>query len=218
VQLIDIRDEVLACGFDPVLFGASRVTAYINNGYLNLVRRVSYYVDEATQDYSTVIGTTLYTLPADFARVRSVRRTDIQVELEAVGLRAIDRSISTSGAPVYYAMDGANVHLYPGPDQVYPLELRYWKMPAALVADTDVPTIPADYHNLLIYSAVAEAYRAEDDLATAQGWQALYDKGLSEFAADMKFPNDDAPTQLADMWVGGRTLNQRGWSLYGSWE
>ena len=161
MQLIDIRTEVLNCGFDPTLFGSSRINAYINNGYFNMVRRVSYYVDEATQDYSTVSGTSMYSLPADFAKVRSLRRTDIGRELQSVFLRDIDRSIITSGTPYAYALDGANMHLYPTPDQAYPLELRYWKLPAALSADTDVPTIPADYHNLLIYSAVAEGYRAE---------------------------------------------------------
>jgi hypothetical protein len=212
LQLIDLRTEVFACGFDPVLFGATRVNMYINDGYLNLVRRVNYYVDEATSDYSTIAGTAMYSLPADFARVRSVRRTDIQREMTGVGLRTIDRSVSTSGAPYAYAMDGANAHFYPTPDQAYPIEVRYWKLPAQLVADTDVPTIPADYHSLLVYWAVAAAYSAEDDAATGAQWQAKYDKGLAEFSADMKFPNDDAPTQLADMWTGPPSLNQRGWT------
>jgi len=216
VQLIDIRTEVLNCGFDPTLFGSSRINAYINNGYFNMVRRVSYYVDEATQDYSTVSGTSMYSLPADFAKVRSLRRTDIGRELQSVFLRDIDRSIITSGTPYAYALDGANMHLYPTPDQAYPLELRYWKLPAALSADTDVPTIPADYHNLLIYSAVAEGYRAEDDHQTAAQWQALYDKGLAEFAADMKFSNSDMPNQVKGLWQSDRGLNQRGWSILGA--
>jgi hypothetical protein len=220
VQLIDIRTEVFACGFDPVLFGATRVNMYINNAYLTLVRRVNYYVDENTQDYNSVSGTSVYPLPTDFARTRSLRRTDIAVEMQMVGLRTIDRSIITSGAPYAYALDGSNVHLYPTPDQVYPFELRYWKMPAPLVNDTDVPTIPADYHNLLVYGATSECYAAEDDGPNMGAyWQAKYDKGLAMFAADMKFPSDDSPNQLADMWRGPPSLNQRGWSIYGStWE
>lgn len=216
MQLSDIRTEVLNCGFDPVLFGVNRITSYINNGYLNTVRRVSYYVDENTQDYPTITGTSMYSLPADFARVRSLRRTDLGRELMSVGLRTIDRSVITSGTPYAYAMDGANVHLYPTPDQVYPLELRYWKMPAQLVNDTDVPTLPADYHSMLIYWAVSEAYAAEDDSQTAQYWQAKYDRDLAEFSADMKFPNDDAPSQLADMWTGPPSLGRGGWSIMGS--
>jgi hypothetical protein len=204
------------CGFDPTYFGASRITNFINNAYFNMVRRVDYYIDESSNDYNTIAGTNLYALPTDFARVRSVRDTSRQQEMYAVGLRDIDRSIASSGAPIYYALDAANVHLYPTPDQSYPIEVRYWKLPTALVNDTDVPTIPADYHNLLIYSAVAECYRAEDDPATAQQWQALYDKGLAEFSADVKFPNDDAPTQLKGMFDGGRALSGRGWSVYGS--
>jgi hypothetical protein len=216
VQLIEIRTEVLNCGFDATLFGSARITAYINNGYLNLVRRVSYYVDEASQDYSTVSGTASYSLPADFAKIRSIHDTGRQVEMVSVGLRQIDRSAVTSGAPIYYAIDGSNLHLWPTPDQAYTLETRYWKLPAQLVADSDVPTIPADYHNLLVYSANAECYRAEDDHQTAAAWQALYDKGLAQFAADMKFENDDAPSQIADFWTGEPSLGGRGWSIYGS--
>ena len=216
MQLIDIRTEVLNCGFDPNLFGSSRINQFINNAYFNLVRRVSYYVDEAVQDLSTVAGTATFGLPADFAKIRSMRRTDLGRELEAVELRDIDRSVITQGTPYAYAQDGVNIHLYPTPDQAYPLELRYWKIPVALSADTDVPTIPPDYHNLLIYSACAEGYRAEDDHQTAQQWQALYDRGLTQFAADVKFDNSDAPTQVKGMWESGRGLNQRGWSIMGA--
>ena len=217
MQLIDIRTEVFATGFDPVLFGATRVNMYINNAYLTIVRRVNYYVDETTQDFNTTVGTSMYSLPANFARTRSLRRTDIGIELENVGLRTIDRSTITSGTPYAYALDGANLHLYPTPDQAYPLELRYWLMPNPLVADSDVPTIPADYHNLLVYGATSEAYAADDDGPQMGAyWQAKFDKGLAMFAADMKFPNDDQPAQLADMWTGPPSLNKRGWSIYGT--
>lgn len=216
MQLSDIRTEVLNTGFDATLFGTSRINTYINSGYLNLARRANYYTDEATSDFSTVSGTSMYALPADFARTRSLHRTDLGRELVAVGLRDIDRSVITSGTPYAYALDGANVHLYPTPDQAYPLEIRYWKLPPVLSADSDVPTIPADYHNLLVYWATAEAFRAEDDHPTADKWQALYDKGLAQFSADVKFANGDLPTQLKGMWESGRGLNQRGWSTVGA--
>lgn len=211
-----MRNEVLACGFDPVLFGSNRINMYLNNQYFNVIRRVDYYVDEATSDYNTVAGTSLYALPTDFARVRSVRDTSRQQEMVAVGLRDIDRSIASSGAPTFYALDASSVHLYPTPDNAYPIEVRYWKLPVALSADTDTPTLPADYHNMLIYGATAECYRAEDDHATAAQWQARFDQALSEFSADVKFPNDDMPTQLGSMWDGGGGLGGRGWSIYGT--
>lgn len=216
MQLSDIRAEVLACGFDPVLFGINRINNYINNGYLNIVRRVSYYVDEATSDYTTVSGTASTALPADFAKVRSVRDTNRDVEMTSIGLRQIDQSLASTGAPEYYALDGANVHLWPTPDGAYPMEIRYWKIPATLVADSDVPTLPADYHNMLIYWANAECYRAEDDHTTAQPWQQLYDRGLAEFSADLKFNNEDMPSQVSDMWTGEQGIGRRGWSIYGT--
>jgi hypothetical protein len=216
VQLIDIRNEVYACGFDPGLYTQTRVNQFINNGYLNVVRRVNYYIDESTDDFPTITGTSLYPLPANFVKVRSLHDTGRDVEMVACGLRQIDQSYNTTGAPAYYAMDGANLHLWPAPDNIYPLEIRYWKMPLALTADTDVPTIPPDYHSMLVYWAVAECYSADDDPTTAQQWQARYDRWLAEFAADMKFPDDDVNTQAADMWTGTPALGNRGWSVFGT--
>src|SRR2546423_697971 len=83
----------------------------------------------------------------------SVRDTGRNVELVSVGLRTIDRSTVQSGAPNYYAIDGGNLHLYPTPNNVFTLELRYWKLPADLVNDSDIPSIPAGYHDLLWYYA-----------------------------------------------------------------
>lgn len=210
-----LRAEVLGHGFDKNTF-SSRINTYLNDAQEMVCRRVEYYVDEATADYPTIIGTAMYSLPADFAKVRSIRNTNLQQELQSCGLRDIDRSIAMSATPTSYAMDGANLHFYPTPDSVYPMELRYWKQPADLVLDTDISTIPGAYHRLLWYWATAEAYRSEDDMATGDQWEQKFNTLLAEFAADVKFPNDDASTQIADMWTGPRTLGPRGWTRSGS--
>ena len=214
-NLLALRTEVLNHGFDPIVY-SSRINQYINDAQELVCRRVDYYVDENTSDFNTIAGTSLYSLPTDFAKVRSVRDTGRQQEMIAVGLRDIDRSISTVAAPTFYALDGANIHLYPTPDNVYPLEIRYWKVPADLVADTDTPTIPAAFQRILWYWAVKECYAGDDDVATAQYWEQQFNTLLAEISADLKFPNDDMPTQAAGMWESGRALNPRGWTVYGT--
>lgn len=215
MTLAQMRTEVLAHGFDPGVYSA-RVTQYLNDAQALACRRVEYYVDEAASDLSTVVGTSLYPLPANFAKVRSVRDTGRQQEMVAVGLRDIDRSIATSGSPEFYALDAANIHLYPTPDNIYPIEIRYWLEPADLVNDTDTTSIPAAYQRMLIYHAIGECYAADDDTATAQYWEGLFTNLMAEFAGDVKFPNDDMPTVAAGMWESGRALHPRGWQIMGT--
>lgn len=217
MNLIALRTEVLNHGFDPNLF-SSRVNQYLNDAQALIARRVDWYVDEAANPFPTVTGTSLYPFPADFARARSLFNTDQNLELQFVGLEDIDRSQITSGMPRYYAVDGANVHLYPTPDNVYNLELRYWKMPADLVADTDVPTLPAAWHRLLWEYAVAVCYQAEDDMQTGQQWEQKFNNDLAMFAADVKFANADGPLQAKGMWDQGRGLSPAGWTFPGVYD
>lgn len=215
MQLVDLRNEVMAHGFDPTFFGNSRVNQFINDAYYLVCRRVEWYADEATYDFNTVTGQAVYPFPLDFMKGRSVRDTARDGELLAVSLRDIDRSDTTQGAPIFYAIDGPNVHLYPTPDNVYTLEMRYWKLPNLLVNDTDVPIIPDTYQRLLWYWAVKEAYAAEDDGATGQYWEQQFNTVLAEFASDVRFPMTDYPTQVAGMWEQQRSLGQPGWSMWG---
>lgn len=215
MNLGTIRQEVLDHGFDPILFGITRINQYINDGMNLISRRVDYYIDEANQAIPTVQGTALYPWPADFARGRSVFDTDRRIELESVSLRDMDRSSSTTqGSPAYYTFTGANTRVYPAPDGVYNLELRYWKMPAPLVNDSDVPILPTDWHHLLWVYAVWICYEADDDAQMGQYWMQRFMAELSEFAADQKFPNSDLPSVVNGMWDQDRTLGANGWSLW----
>jgi hypothetical protein len=214
-NLLALRTEVLNHGFDPVLFGSARINQYLNDAQALVARRVQWYNEEAVQDTATVSGTATYAWPANFLRIRSLRDTDRHVELRSVSLRDIDRSGASNGAPNYYALDGGNIHLYPTPDAVYNLELRYWSSPSTLVNDTDVPSIPADWHRILWIWAVKECYAAEDDPTTAGYWESQFNNTLAELAADLKFPSTDAPAQAEGMWNQDRSLGSAGWSMYG---
>jgi hypothetical protein len=215
MNLIALRQEVLNHGFDPLLF-ASRINTYINDAQSLIARRVDYYVDETQFDFSAAVGTSKYALPANLARIRSLRDTSRQIEMQEVGLRQIDRSSLSNGAPAYYAIDGQNVHLYPTPDNTtYTMELRYWLMPGTLVNDTDVPSLPLDYHHMLWVYATWICYEAEDDAQMGQYWMTRFEKELAEFAADQKFPSTDSATQVAGMWDSGQSLTPAGWTLWG---
>lgn len=234
MNLLAIRTEILAHGFDPTTFSAARLNQYINDGLALIARRVDYYVDEKQVTLATVAGTSTYTLlpgglagpagtaedilspsGADYARIKSVLDTDRQVELEAVSERDMDRSSAAQGTPNYYAISyGGNLRLYPTPDGVHNLIVRAWSMPPLLVGDTDVPQLPEDWHHLLWVYACWICYEAEDDASMGQYWMNRFNAELAEFSADAKFPNSDFPTQCRGMWDDEAKLSQGGWALY----
>ena len=180
---------------------------------------MNYYVSEATSQFSTTSSINLYALPTNFARMRSVFDTTRNVEMQYADIREMDRSPSTTtGPPAFYAFIGPGLQLYPTPDAVYPLELRYWQMPAQLIQDTDVPSIPTDYHSMLWVYAVAQCYWADDDQAMGQAWDQKFATDLSEFSADQKFPDTDGPTQVQGMWDSDESLSSTSaWGFYGSY-
>lgn len=200
MNLGQLRSEVLNHGFDPVLFPFGRIDTYINDAYMSIVAGVHYYTDEASLPVQTVAGTSQLAWPADLGDARSLVDTDRQSELAQVALSDIDRAATSSGRPWVYAVNGPGFRLYPTPDGIYNLLLRYWKMPPRLVLDTDSPSIPDEYHRLLWYWGCKEAYASEDDAQTAQYWEAQYRALLAEATATIKFPTE-FPTQVRSMWA-----------------
>jgi hypothetical protein len=224
MNLVAIRQEILNHGFDPTLFPATRLNQYINDAQNLIARRVDYSREEASYVFTTSVGTSNYPFdvpggggPQDVSVVRSLVNTDLNHDLQAVSLRMIDRSSTTQGEPLYYAIDGGYLHLYPTPDGVYDLKLRYWKMPAALVQDTDVPSLPTDWHHLLWVYCCWICYEAEDDANMGQYWKQRFEGEISEFIGDQKFPSTDMPTQAQSMWEQDASLSANGWSLYAGW-
>lgn len=198
MNLLALKNEALAHGFDPTST-SDRLVQYLNDAMFHVARRVNFYENESTETIATTAGSSTVPFPADFMKERSLVNTDTDTELQYVSLRDIDRSPVNSGTPEYFAVDGANLHLYPTPNAATDLLLRYWKLPTTLVADGDVPSIPSDYHRLLWMWAVMEAYAAEDDPQTAGYWKGRFDELLAEFEADQRFPAE-GPTQLRSMW------------------
>jgi len=211
-----MRTEVLDRGFDSVQYG-SRITQWINDAAALIARRVDYYADQTNNPFNTTSGVDTYLWPADFGRMESLFDVFRRVEMEYVSVRDIDRSGMSNGAPCFYALVANNIRLWPTPDNVYTLEMRYWKMPSILSVDTDTPNLPTDWHHALIVYATWMAFEADDDPVMGQYWMNRWNTELAQFAADAKFPSADGPTQSSSMWDDGKTLGPANqWTLYGA--
>lgn len=200
MNLAQIRSEVLNHGFDPVLFPQGRIDGYINDAYMRIVTTVNYFTNEASQAYVTVAGNSSLPWPADVGDIRSLVNTDSHRVLSQASLADLDGAPASSGTPQIYAVDGSALRLYPTPNGVYNLLLRYWRLPSPMVLDTDIPVIPPTWHRALWYWGCKEAYASEDDAATAQYWEAQFNSTVAEFAADVKFPTE-YPLAAESMWA-----------------
>ena len=170
MNLGQLQAEVEAHGFDPNVYGA-RIINYLNDAYALVCRRVDYYIDEATYPFSTVANQINYPLPAGWARIRDVSDTTRDILIQPVTLRQLDNSgVPSLGPPQFYALDGANLHMWPTPDTAYTLQLRYWLMPTPLANATDIPTLPSDWHRILAEYCIARCFWGDDDPNMGGAW------------------------------------------------
>lgn len=198
--LVQLRTEVLGHGFAQNTY-LGRVNGYLNDALRIVARKVRHYSEETEQAIVTVAGTASYPWPTDLGKLRSLRNKDDAVMLRRLSIRDIDEHLAVSGKPAGYAIYGTVVIVYPTPDSAYNLGLRYWRLPALMVADLDEPDLPDDYQRVLVYYALQRCYESEDDSEMAAYWRDQFAGALADMAADVRAPSNDGPRQVRSMWA-----------------
>ena len=139
-------------------------------------RRDWKWMQRASQ-FSTQIGKNIYTLAdiaatdPEVARLRRWYRNDfrqVQGESEDRPVNYMQEALyerrysnkppSTQGHPIALTIRERDlaVWLYPMPDDVYPIHMRYALRASELVKNTDVPEMPEEYHELLVWKAIEQ--------------------------------------------------------------
>jgi len=68
------------------------------------------------------------------------------------------------GSPLYITMSPDNkIHMYPVPEKVEVITFDYYRKPVAVSANTDIPVIPADFHQAIVEKALIYYAQYEDD-------------------------------------------------------
>lgn len=119
-----------------------------------------------SQSISTIDGTEQYTLSSDAGLVEQVELVDASDTTLFTILRPLSieqRDTDGRGEPLGYYVVENKLVVVPVPDGVYTLRVWYTRAGVTLTADTDVPIIPARYHDLLTLFAVSQAKRKGDD-------------------------------------------------------
>src|SRR5205823_1084911 len=99
---------------------------------------------------------------------------------------------STSGVAQYYYVENTVVRTYP---VVGSIVVYYLKVPADLSGGTDVPIIPARFHNLIVDGAVIRAYEDQDNFqavqALRQEWTGRLENMRSVLMTESVLPDPD---------------------------
>lgn len=64
------------------------------------------------------------------------------------------RGAQTLTRPMNYALADTRLFVGPVPDKAYTLAGSYWRAPQLLVADADVPNLPAHFHDIIPWRAI----------------------------------------------------------------
>lgn len=68
----------------------------------------------------------------------------------------IGSGASVTGAPAHITIDpNNNIHLGPIPDDTYTITLDYYMSPQSLSANSDTPECPSQFHDVIMWKAVA---------------------------------------------------------------
>lgn len=157
----DLQDMALGDDFDE----ARRATAklFLNQALGRLHRALRLPTLDARATVNTVAGTNVYSLPTDFVALHDdeaiLLGTDV---LEPYDITDFDQLTATSGQPTSFALSENLILVYPNPNAVYSLTMRY-RAVQTLSADADVPVLAADQHPYLAWYARAKLYLLTDD-------------------------------------------------------
>lgn len=203
MNFLEMQNEVLAHGFDQTVY-RTRIKRWLNEAQARIVRILELPNFYTTATITTAVGTDTYNLPSDVIRINGVTDASAPSELTYVNDPAdidyYNQNGQSMGDPQYYSITATGIRLSPVPDSVRTLTLDYYKSASTLSADTDVSSIPSDYHDVMISYALSRAYRSEDDMQMSQFYYSEFSRDLNQLGADRQSVVRDGPRQVPGMW------------------
>ena len=90
------------------------------------------------------------------------------------------------GPPVYFTVSPADksIVLGPNPDGIYTITIEYFKAPQVLALDINVPTLPAEFHMMIIYRAMQKYGMFSAALEQVQQGEAEYNRLFAKLTID----------------------------------
>lgn len=200
---LEMQNEVLAYGFDATAYRA-RIKSWLNEAQSRIARTLEIPELYTQSTITTIVGTTTYTKPTDLIRLKAITdpaldNLTFEPDYDEV---LLDNSANptNTGRPVEFSIAPTGIILSPVPDAVYSLTLTYYKRPTDLSVDSDVSTLPVDYHDVMVSYTLQRSYRSEDDAEMATFYYNEYWKDLRQLGTDRQTEVQTTPRQVRGSW------------------
>jgi hypothetical protein len=104
-----------------------------------------------------------YALPSDCQKILNVRQTRENVPLQYIPIRHFDKYAANRtrvADPLFYTvigLDSSRLHrmeFYPVPTVAMNVAMRYYAIPADMTADGDIPQMPEQFHDVLVWDVL----------------------------------------------------------------
>lgn len=168
----------------------SELDERINESVKDITEKYGFHKGRKVVTFPTVIGQSRYTMPDDCVVVMKLR-----IPAENVALRkrdetwASDNETLENGMPLNYLRERDWVQLFPPPDDIYTLELKYKASAAAMTLDADEPVFPSTWDQGVLYLARWKYWDVRGDLEKASfaynAWKLWVKDKPSEIAEEL---------------------------------
>lgn len=169
-------------------FSTSKIKEFINDTQRDVFNEFTLRQMETTQSYTLTADdsdiTTGAGLPSNFVQPVSLTNTYLSNEKRIVPITVsqldlnypdpTDTTAHPTGAPSFWYVYGNTIRVYPTPDAAYTVNLRYLREPTTLSADADVPEIPSEFEEILVYGPLYRIWEEKDRLDKAAIFENKY--------------------------------------------
>jgi hypothetical protein len=208
-QLSDIvtkvQQRVRDIGFDR-----TQITNFLNDAQNDVFNEYTLPFMETSQAYTVTVNVSDITnganLPTNYAEAIDLTYTSADgernipyrnvTELDITNPDEDDTTEHPAGTPQYWYFYAETIRVFPVPSTAYTLLLRYYKKPTSLSADTDVPSIPSNFEELLVVGAGYRVLQVKDNYDQAGILQNKYDEILQKLVMQTAQNQIGVPVQM----------------------
>lgn len=161
------------------LISDTDITGWLNEAQEDLANRLMIVTTSAT---GTTSGNTISSDQTRLIKVRSLRLGD---ETDKDDVQFVDDDVffswMDSGDDPGFTiaiMSGGSVVLYPTPETDTAWTMYFYQRPADLSAGGDTSSLPSEFHQKMVYYAIARAKYKEADPNMGDRYMSMYEQGL----------------------------------------
>lgn len=170
---------------DPPKIGAYQL---LNESYWEILDRLNFREKESSGTFPTVAGTRYYQVPTSFDALRMISVEDLDsglhTPLERMTMYEYETIYSsdedTQGKPQKYGREKNGIRIWPTPDDVYTLTIKFWAALSDLSSTNSFPEIPRAWHEVIKFGALWRGYLLIGDHARAGNIQRLHEGMLNK--------------------------------------